>query len=51
MVLSQASLEEAILATPAICGETLYIRSAPHLWAFGAARGAMSQVPAEIPNP
>jgi outer membrane protein assembly factor BamB len=33
-------LAEAIFATPAIAGDTLYIRSASHLWAFGQSLSA-----------
>jgi outer membrane protein assembly factor BamB len=33
--LSRTELEEPILATPAMVGNRLYVRSARHLWAFG----------------
>jgi outer membrane protein assembly factor BamB len=33
-VLAQADLKEAIMATPALFENTIYIRSAGHLWAF-----------------
>ncbi len=33
-VLAQTDLGEAIMATPALVEETLYVRSAAHLWAF-----------------
>ncbi len=34
-VLAQADLKEAIMATPALVEDKLYVRSAGHLWAFG----------------
>lgn len=34
-VLSVNKLNESVRATPAIAGNTLYVRSAEHLWAFG----------------
>ena len=34
-VLAQTELGEPVLASPAAVGETLYIRSRQHLWAFG----------------
>jgi outer membrane protein assembly factor BamB len=37
-VLAQANLKEAIMATPAPVGDTLYVRSAGHLWAFSEKR-------------
>lgn len=33
-VLAQADLKEAIMATPALVEDKLYVRSASHLWAF-----------------
>lgn len=33
-VLAQADVKEAIMATPALVEDTLYVRSAGHLWAF-----------------
>ena len=33
-------LGESVRATPAIAGDTLYVRSAGHLWAFGAKQRA-----------
>jgi hypothetical protein len=33
-VLARNSLEDEVLATPAIVGRTLYVRSATKLWAF-----------------
>ena len=37
-VLSRTELKETIMATPAIVGDALYVRSAGHLWAFGEVR-------------
>jgi hypothetical protein len=34
-VLARNDLGEPIMATPAIAADTLYVRSAAHLWAFG----------------
>ncbi len=34
-VLARNDLDEPIMATPAISADTLYVRSAGHLWAFG----------------
>lgn len=34
-VLGRAELKEAIMATPALVGDKLYVRTAGHLWAFG----------------
>jgi outer membrane protein assembly factor BamB len=34
-VLARNDLGESIMATPAIAADTLYVRSAAHLWAFG----------------
>jgi outer membrane protein assembly factor BamB len=34
-VLARNDLDEPIMATPAIAADTLYVRSAGHLWAFG----------------
>jgi outer membrane protein assembly factor BamB len=34
-VLPVNKLSESVRATPAIAGNTLYVRSAEHLWAFG----------------
>lgn len=34
-VLAQADLKEAIMGTPALAEDKLYVRSAGHLWAFG----------------
>lgn len=34
-VLARNALDEPIMATPAIAADTLYVRSAEHLWAFG----------------
>jgi outer membrane protein assembly factor BamB len=34
-VLARNDLGEPLMATPAIAGDTLYVRSAQHLWAFG----------------
>jgi outer membrane protein assembly factor BamB len=33
-VLAQADLKEAIMATPALVEDALYVRSAGHVWAF-----------------
>jgi len=35
-ILHQAEFGERIFATPALVGERLYLRTAGHLWAFGA---------------
>lgn len=37
-VLARNDLGEPLMATPAIAGDTLYVRSAQHLWAFGERR-------------
>jgi hypothetical protein len=34
-VLARNALGEAIIATPAIAGHKLYVRTRGHLWAFG----------------
>ena len=35
-VLARNDLGESITATPAIAADTLYVRTARHLWAFGS---------------
>ena len=35
-ILAQIDLGEPLMASPAIAGGTLYLRSAGHLWAIGA---------------
>jgi outer membrane protein assembly factor BamB len=34
-VLARNEIGEPVLASPALAGNTLYVRSAKHLWAFG----------------
>ncbi len=36
-VLAENDLDEAVLATPALVGDRLYVRSAQHLWCIGGA--------------
>ena len=42
-VLARNDLDEPIMATPAIAADTLYVRSAEHLWAFGGPAPVGSQ--------
>jgi len=37
-VLSQVALDEGLMATPALAGGRLYVRTGQHLWAFGDRR-------------
>lgn len=42
-ILSRTKLKEAIMATPAIVDDKIYIRTASHLWAFGERRSTGPQ--------
>jgi outer membrane protein assembly factor BamB len=44
-VQAQADLKEAIMSTPAFVKDTLYVRSAGHLWAFSERPAANSDAP------
>jgi len=39
-VVAVNKLGENVRATPAVAGDTLYVRSAGHLWAFGETKTA-----------